>query len=161
MALVPLAVGLMVYGLAVWWLLPTNAGLATWMLAAFLVGHGWVHIMFAVPAPAGDDAAADAFQVGPERSWLVTTFGVAVGSVRAVSIALVVAIVIAFMLAGLATVNLVVPQSWWSALVVAGALLSTLLMVLRFGLVLMLGFAINAVLLWVAIVAAWSPGVAL
>ena len=49
--LLPLAVVLGVVGIALAWMLTREMALGTWLLAAFLLGHGLVHVMFALPAP--------------------------------------------------------------------------------------------------------------
>ena len=157
--LAPLAAGLIVFGIAVWFLLGRNLALGTWLLAAFLVGHGLVHIMFAVPQPGG--AAATANGVGYpfdlSRSWLVGA-GLDATVVRVIATALVVTVVIGFALAALSAVGMLVPVGWWQGLVLAATAASVLLLIVGFNPGLVLGFAIDAILLWVVLASLWLPG---
>jgi hypothetical protein len=157
--LVPLAIVLSGIGIAIWWLLSKEMALGKWVLGGFLVGHGLIHLLFVMPAPA---ATAD----GPEwpfdmtRSWLVSGPGLDVNVVRVIGVALIGVVAIGFVLAGLATVGIVVPSSWWRFLVGAAATASVVLLALFFSPQLVLGLAIDAVLLWVVLAAVWAPTVA-
>jgi hypothetical protein len=64
---------------------------------------------------------------------------------------------VGFALAALATVGWLIPQSWWGRLVVGSAVASSALLVLFFSPSLILGFGINAVLLWIVLASGWSP----
>jgi hypothetical protein len=77
--------------------------------------------------------------------------------VRLVGAALVVVVAVGFLLAGLATVGVVVPSGWWPFLVAGSAATSVLLLALFFSPTLILGIAIDAVLAWVVLASAWSP----
>ena len=157
-SLLPLAVGLAGLGVAIWWLLSREMTLGRWLLAGFLAGHGLIHLLFVTPAPASasaPDALEWPFDMG--RSWLVTGPGLDVNLVRAVGIAVMVAVVVAFALAGFSTAGVVVPTSAWRMLVVGGAILSIVLMALFFNPQLLLGVAIDAVLLGVVLTAVWNP----
>ena len=50
--LAPLGVGLVVFAGVVTFLVQRNMDLGAWLIAAFLLGHGLVHMMFAAPPPA-------------------------------------------------------------------------------------------------------------
>jgi hypothetical protein len=156
--LVPLTVGLVAFGIAVWFLLGGSIALGTWLLGAFLIGHGLVHIMFAVPQHTGATASASGidYQFDLSRSWLVGA-GLDAAVIRGIAVALVVAVVIGFALAALSTVGILVPVGWWQGLVVASTAASVLLLVVGFSPGLVLGFAIDAVLLWVVFGSSWSP----
>jgi hypothetical protein len=157
--LAPLTAGLIVFGIAVWFLLGGNMALGTWLFAAFLVGHGLVHIMFAVPQPEGAAATANGvdYPFDLSRSWLVGA-GLAAAAVRAIAMALVVLVVIGFALAALSTVGILVPVGWWQGLVLAAAAASVLLLIVGFSPGLVLGFAIDAILVWVVLASLWLPG---
>jgi hypothetical protein len=161
--LVPLAIGLVVFGVAVWFLLSSEMAVGRWLLAAFLVGHGLVLVMFVVPQPAAKPATASgvAYPFDMARSWLITGVGMDAGLVRAIGVVLVAAVVIGFALAGLATVGVLIPAGWWAVLVVGSAVVSTLVLLLFFSPGLILGLAIDAVLLWVALAAIWAPAAAI
>ena len=152
-----LAVGLVAYGLAVWFLLRNDRAIGWWLLGAFLVGHGLVHVMFVVPQPATRPATAnEEYPFDIARSWPVTA-GLDAGLVRLIGVALIATIVVGFVLAGLATIDLLVPTGWWQGLVVGSTVASLVLLALAFRPGLILGVAIDAVLLWLALASSWLP----
>ena len=67
--------------------------------------------------------------------------------VRFIVVALICAVTIGFLLAGLATVGILVPAGWWPVLVVASAAASAVLLSLFFSPSLVLGMAIDIDLL--------------
>jgi hypothetical protein len=155
--LAPLAIGLVVYAVVVWFLLARDAGLGRWLLGAFLAAHGLVHLLFAVPKPADREAGGFGWPFDLERSWLVTNAGLDPATVRLLGILLVVAVVIGFVLAALSTVGLLVPASLWPGLVVVATAASLGLLAVGFVPGLALGVAIDAVLLWLVVAGSWSP----
>lgn len=157
--LLPLAVVLGGIGLGISWLLSRHMALGTWILAGFLVAHGLVHVMFVTPSPATAPGATE-WPFDMTRSWLVTGVGLDLNLVRMVGIALVGVVVLGFVLAGLSTAAILVPSSWWQALVVVSAAASVFLLALFFSPQLVLGVAIDAVLLWVALGSIWTPAAA-
>jgi hypothetical protein len=156
--LLPLAVGLVAFAIMEWILLSRNLALGKWLLAAFLVGHGLVFALFFVPQRATETtpSAVDwPFDMG--RSWLITGPGLDAGLIQGMGRALVIVVVAGFALAGLATVGLLVPTTWWQGLVVGSSVASIVLMLLFLSPGLLLGFAIDAVLLWVVFALPWAP----
>ena len=79
------------------------------------------------------------------------------GVVRAVALALVVLVVVGFLLAGLGTLGFVVPAGWWQPLVIGSSIASIALLVIGFCPALALGFAIDAILIWLVVGVAWTP----
>jgi hypothetical protein len=156
--LAPLGVGLAVFTVVVALLVQRNMAIGTWLIAAFLLGHGLVHIMFATPPPvaAGDPSAEFAFDVN--RSWLISSRVVDVSFLRLVVVAMVAVVVVGYGLAAMSTLGLVIPQSLWPALVVASTVASAALMLIGLSPALALGIAIDVVLLWVVIASVWMPG---
>ena len=132
LGLVPLAVVLAGVGIAIWWMLAREMALGKWVLGAFLLGHGLVHAMFVMPRPATTDAAAGAAEwpFDKARSWLVTGAGLDVNLVHVIGVALICAVTVGFLLAGLATVGILFPAGWWPVLVVASAAASAVLLAL-------------------------------
>jgi len=143
-------------GIAVWWLLSQDMAVGRWLLAAVLIGHGVVHVMFAVPAPAATQGGPD-WPFDMARSWAVNIAALDVNVVRAVGLALIAVVVGGFGLAALATVGIVVPPGWWQPTVAAASVASVVLLVLCFEPQLVLGLGIDAVLLWVVVTTAWVP----
>ncbi len=157
-SLLPLAVGLVAYGLAVWFLLHNDMAIGRWLFGTFLVGHGLVHVMFAAPQPAARPATANGvdYPFDMARSWPVSA-GLDAGLVRILAVALASSIVLGFVLAGLAIVGLLVPAGWWQGLVVGSTFASIVLLALAFSPGLLLGVAIDALLLWVVFASSWVP----
>jgi hypothetical protein len=155
-SLLPLAVGLVALGAVIWWLLSRDMSPGRWLLAGLLVGHGLVHLMFVAPAPASAPDAPE-WPFDMTRSWLVTGPGLDVDFVRAVGVALMAAVAVVFVLAGLSTAGILVPQGAWRMLVVGGSILSIVLLTIFFNPQLLLGVAIDAILLGVVLSAVWDP----
>jgi hypothetical protein len=157
-AIGPLMVVVALVGALTWYLLDRNVAIGGWLLAGLLLAHGWVHLMFVFPRPATTAAGAG----GPEwpfdmgDSWLIRR-ALDPSAVRAIGKALMTVTVGAFLLAAMATVELLVPTAWWPALVAIGATSSLVLLGLCFSPTLLLGGAIDLVLLWFVIASVWSP----
>jgi hypothetical protein len=152
----PWAVVLVVIGGAIWWLLSRDHGLGQWLLAALLVAHGLVHVLFAVPAPAPTDGGPEwPFDIA--RSWAITRAGIDANLVRIVGMTLITVVVVGFSLAALSTVGIIVPSDWWQPTVALSAVTSAILLVLFFEPQLVLGLGLDAVLLWVVVAGAWTP----
>jgi hypothetical protein len=154
--LLPWALVRLAIGGAIWWALSRDMAAGRWLLAALLVGHGVVHVMFAVPTPAATDGGA-AWPFDMARSWAVTRAGLDLDLVRGIGAILIAVTVGAFALAALSTVGLIVPSAWWQPTVALGAMASAATLVLFFQPQLGLGLGIDAVLLWVVATRAWVP----
>jgi hypothetical protein len=155
-ALVPLAVVLVVVGALLWWLLDRGSAAGPWLVAAILCAHGWVHLVFLLPASAAtssDRAVDNPFDL--DRSWLISR-GASRRLVRSVGTALAILTFVAFAAAGLAVLGWLLPAGWWDGLVAAGVVASTALLVLSYAATLVLGFVINAGLLTLAVQTAWD-----
>ena len=125
-------------------------------LFALLVGHALVHLAYLAPAPPRAEGAPE-WPFAIERSWLVTNLGVSVDVMRVLAYLLVAITVVALVGAGLATIDLLVPAAWWPAMVVVGAAASSVLLILFFHPWLVLGMAIDVVLLYLVLVSGWDP----
>jgi hypothetical protein len=159
--LLPLAIGIVVIGGITWFLLDRHVGFGTWLLAALLFAHGWAHLLFVFPQPGPTAATAGglAYPFDMGRSWLIGA-GLDVGLVRALGRIVMAGTFAGIVLAALSTVGLLVPTDWWAALVAGSAVGSIVLLALFFSPALLLGFAIDIALLWLAIASGWSPGLA-
>ena len=154
--ILPWAVVLVVIGGAAWWLLSREMAAGRWLLAALLIGHGVVHVLFAVPAPTATDGGAE-WPFDMARSWAITGAGLDANVVRIVGIALITVVVVGFSLAALSTVGIIVPSGWWQPVVAVSAITSAILLVVFFEPQLVLGLGLDAVLLWDAVAGAWTP----
>lgn len=154
--ILPWAVVLAVLGGATWWLLSNDMAAGPWLLAAILLGHGAVHVMFAVISPAATEGGPE-WPFDMAKSWAVTGAGLDLNVVRAIGVALIAVVAVGFTLAALSTVGLIVPAGWWQATVGVSAVASAAVLVLFFNPQLVLGLGIDAVLLWVAVTRAWAP----
>jgi hypothetical protein len=155
--LLPWAVVLAIGGVAIWLMLDRYMVLGTWLLAGVLAAHGLVHGLYLVPAPAPASANAPRWPFDLGRSWLVSSLGLDRRLVRVGAIGLIAVVVVAFALAALGTVGLVVPVTWWPGLVVVGAVASLVLLATAFDPQLVLGIGIDVALLVVVAGSLWSP----
>jgi len=156
----PFAIGIAGIGLLTWFLLRQNVGLGPWLLAALLVAHGWVHVMFVFPRPTPSGGGPE-WPFDMTRSWLVNAAGLDVNVVRIAGIVLMSIVVAGFVLAALSIVGLLVPTAWWAGLLVVGAAASFLMLAIFFSPQLVLGLAIDLALLWLVFGSGWSPTSAL
>jgi hypothetical protein len=154
-AIGPLAIVVALIGALIGYLLSLDNQLGAWLLAAFLLGHGWVHIAYVMPGPARQAVPSGgfAYPFRLEHSWLLGDRG----SLRAIGIVLVAITIVAYALAALATVALIIPATAWAALVLAGTIASAVLLGVFFGPTLILGLGIDLVLLVVAVASIWTP----
>jgi hypothetical protein len=156
--LAPLAVGLIVLASVIAFTLSRGMALGTWLLAAFILGHGLVHVMFAVPAPAAPAPAGGMeYPFDVNQSWLVTGHIADVTVVRGLVIGLVTVTVLGYGLAALATVGFGVSVSLWPILILAATAASAGLMVIGLTPALALGIAIDVALIAVVVGRIWSP----
>ncbi len=158
-ALAPLAIAIAVIALAVWLLLVNDIGLGPWLLAVLVFAHGWVHLMFVFPKPeqGGDYAGVSEYPFDFGRSWLVRRLGLDPKLVRLVGLAVMVTTFASSALAALATVGIIVPSDWWAGLMIATAVASTVMLLLFYSPALVLGFAINALMVALVVSGSWSP----
>ncbi len=150
------AVLLAALGGAMWWLLSQEMAAGRWLLAAVLVGHGIVHVVFAGYTPAATEAGPE-WPFDMAKSWAVTGVGLDLNAVRLIGLALTAIVAVGFALGALSTVGLVVPSGWWPAAVGVSAVASAVFLLLFFNPQLVLGLAVDAVLLWVVVTRAWVP----
>ena len=152
----PWAVVLVAAGGGTWWLLSREIAGGRWLLAALLIGHGLVHLLFAVPAAASESGSGQ-WPFDIDRSWAITAGHLGTATVRLVATILIAITVGGFVLAGLASLGVAVPANWWAPLVTVAAIASMALLVVCFDPQLVLGMGIDAILLWIAATRAWMP----
>jgi len=129
--------------------------IARLLLAGVLLAHAAIHAGFVSKRPPEKPGAPPwPFDLG--RSWLLSRLGVPAGTVRLVGVALVAATIGGYALAALATLG-ILPAGAWGATVAVGSIASLALLLICFHPWLVVGIAIDLLLLWVALVAAWTP----
>ena len=127
----------------------------SWLLAIFLLAHGLIHASFISPRPPAT-AGGPEWPFELSRSWLLSPLGLDGDLSRALGVLLLVVTVVTFSIAAASAAG-VVGQTLFAPAVGAGAIASLALLVLFFHPWLVLGIAIDAVLLWAAFVARWTP----
>ena len=125
------------------------------LVAGLLLAHAAVHAGFVSRRPPAKPGSPPwPFDLG--RSWLLARLGVPAGAVRVLGVALVAITIGGYALAALATLG-ILPAETWGATVAVGSIASLALLLIGFHPWLAAGVAIDLVLLWVALVAAWTP----
>ena len=126
------------------------------LFGVFLIAHALIHVSYLTPPPPRT-AGGPEWPFELTRSWLVTGFAVDPGVARSAGAMLVIVTAILLVAAGLSTLGIGIPVSWWPNLVVAGAVASALTLALYFHPWLALGLVIDAALLYAVLVAQWTP----
>ena len=154
----PFAVVVVLFAALIGYLLSQGTTVGNWLFAAFLFGHGWVHLMYLMPRrvvqPAADGATTWPFELG--HSWLSPAVGRA-GALHTVGVGLVLVTALGFCLGALATIPLLVPAAAWAGLVIASSLASATLLSVYFRVSLLIGLAIDATLVLVVVLRVWQP----
>lgn len=127
------------------------------LIAGLLLGHALIHASYLAPRPAAT-AGGPAWPFELDRSWLLGSLGAAPEIARLVGIALIAVTIGGFALAALGALG-VAPAIVWQAGIATGAVASIAILILFFHPWLVLGLVIDVALLWVALVARWTPEV--
>jgi hypothetical protein len=124
------------------------------IVALLLVAHGLVHALFFSPQPPDEpDAAKWPFDL--TRSWVLAPLGVRPGTMRTVGAASLILLVVAYVAAAVGLLG-IVPALFVPAMVV-GSVTSLVMLGLFFHRWLLLGVAIDVVLLWAVLLNGWVP----
>lgn len=134
-------------GGAIWWMLGRDMTLGRWLFAAILLGHGLVHLLYAVPEP---ESSGQPWPFSMTDSW-------AGANAAGVGWVIIAVAIVGLALAALGTVGIAVPSSWWQPVLVIGAVASAMALVVFWNPQLVLGIGINVVLIWVAVSSVWTP----
>jgi hypothetical protein len=124
------------------------------LLAAFLLGHGLIHIAFVRP-PLPANADGPSWPFATERSWLIDALEVRPEGARVLAMALVAVTLAGCALAAVVALG-VVPGLWVPAIAI-GSTASLALLIAFFHPWLVIGIGIDVVLLWATFVAGWVP----
>jgi len=127
------------------------------VLGAFLVAHALIHLGF-VSSPPAATANGPAWPFDLGRSVVLGPLGLGGAVVRAVGAGLVAVVLGAFAVAALGVVG-IAPTAATVPAALIGAAASLVLLVAFFHPWLVLGIAIDAVLLWLLLIANWQPSV--
>jgi hypothetical protein len=154
----PIAIATGLVAILIWTLLDRGESLGTWLLAAVVLAHGWLHVLFLAPAPArATNASGPAWPFDLGRSWVIRRAGLDRATLRGLALVLVAIACGSAVLGALATLALVVPVEWWPALVILLAGSSALLLILVFSTTLLVGLAIDVALVWLVVGSGWRP----
>ena len=124
------------------------------VVAGLLLGHALIHASYLVPQPQAKPGAP-AWPFTLEHSWLLGPVGVDRSTSRTLGIGLVLVVLAAFALA--ASAALAIGPAWlWRASVALGAAASLAVLLVYFPRWLVIGVAIDLVLLWLA-GSGWAP----
>jgi len=129
--------------------------MANLLVAAFLVAHAAIHFSYVTPRPPAT-AGGPPWPFDLAESPILSPLGMASDLVRPIGVALVAITVLAFALAALAALG-VAPRDLFASSVVVGAVASIALLGLFFHPWLVLGIAIDIVLIWAVTSARWQP----
>ena len=125
------------------------------LVVGLLLGHGLIHAAYLAPRPPVT-AGGPTWPFELAHSRLLAAAGIDDAQARLVGLALVALTVAGFSLAAVAGLG-VVPAALWTAGVVVGGTASLGVLILFFQPILILGMAIDIAVLWVALVAHWTP----
>ena len=125
------------------------------LVAGLLLAHAAIHAGFVSRRPPARPGSPPwPFDLG--RSWLLARLGLPAGAMRILGFALVAVTIGGYALAALATLG-ILPAGAWGTTVAVGSIASLALLVVGFHPWLVVGIAIDVLLLWVVLVAAWTP----
>ena len=125
------------------------------VIAGLLLALGLIHASYLAPRPPAT-AGGPAWPFELDRSWLLSSLGTSSELARILGIALVALTIAGFALAALVAVG-IAPAGLWSAALTLGAVASLAVLVLYFHPWLVLGVAVDLVVLWAALVSRWAP----
>lgn len=125
------------------------------LAALLLAAHGLVHASFLSPRPPAKPGSPQ-WPFDLAHSWLLTPMGVGASVTRPIGIVLLVVVVAGYLAAALALIG-ILPALFVPGVVV-GSVASIVMLALFFHRWLVLGFAIDAVLLWAVLANGWRPG---
>ncbi len=125
------------------------------LLAAFLAAHGLIHLSYLSPAPPRT-AGGPEWPFDVTHSWLVTAIGMDAAAMRPLATALVIVTTVALLGAAAVAMGWL-SSTLWLPLLVAGTIGSLVTLAIFFHPWLVLGIAIDLVLLWATLVGGWAP----
>lgn len=126
------------------------------VVALFLAGHALVHASYASPQPP-PSPSGPAWPFYLDHSWLLTPLGLQAGAIRAVGLTLIALVVAGYAASALAVLG-VIPGSWFVPATVGASAASIVVLALFFTPWIVLGLAIDAVLVAAVVAAGWRPG---
>ena len=126
----------------------------TWLIAAFLIAHGAIHLAVWLPPPPTDAERQAPF--APDHSALLTRTQVPQAASHLVAVGLAGAAAVLYVIAGL---TVALGSGWAVAIAAAAAILGLVLKVLYFNPWLTLGILLDAAVLSAALLS-WPVGLA-
>lgn len=123
-----------------------------WFFGVFLIGHALVHVMYFLPEPPADQTPLE-WPFHLDRSWILSSFGLSIQTLKTVGMSLAVAATAGFLVTG---VGLLIDAGWWTAFGAVSAVVSLLLLGAYLQPLIALGLIIDAFVLSL-ILASWPP----
>jgi hypothetical protein len=120
------------------------------LFGLFLVAHGLIHVSYLAPTPP-DAGSGWPFNLG--RPALLGALGQPALQMVGVGLALIA--IAGLVAAGLGWLGLFGANGWWAPVAIAGSVASVLLLVIFFHPWIVLGIAIDLILIWALGVAGW------
>ena len=125
------------------------------IIAIFFILHGVAHgILAMAPEPNAPEARIGEFF---SRSWLLARLGLSRAAGRRLAITLAAMATIGFVATGLAILDILIPPDWWRALAMASAAVSLLLLAISWNRYLIVGIAVDALILLASALTTWTP----
>lgn len=118
------------------------------LIGLFLIAHGLMHASYLTPKPDDPNYPFDF-----TKSWFANLLG---DMSQPIGVILTILVVICFILSGLGVFGVAGLESNWKLFTIAGAVLSSLLLILFWHNWLVLGLVINAVLIYGIYVLNWN-----
>lgn len=127
--------------------------MSKFIIGAFLAFHGLIHLGYLTPAPTTDPN----YPFRLNKSWLITSLSLGEPMVRLLGIVFSIIAVVGFVLAGLAAIGIIVPPQLGLSLTVTSAIASLALLILFWHPWLVLGVAIDVLLVVGLLWLNWQP----
>ena len=123
-------------------------------LAAFLLAHAAIHLGYLPRPPV--TAGGPTWPFDFERSWAVRSLRLDSGLARTLGLALMAVVIASFAVAALASLGWL-SASVWTFSVALGAIASGAMLLIWFHPWLLIGLAIDVLLVWLALMEHWTP----
>ncbi|HEX9043653.1 MAG TPA: hypothetical protein VF802_01385 [Candidatus Limnocylindrales bacterium] len=126
------------------------------LVVAFLAVHALIHASFMQSRPPAT-AGGPAWPFDLAHSWMLTPIGLDGSATRAIGVVLLAIVLVGYAAAALAVLG-PVPGSVFVPAIVTASIASVVMLAVFFSPWFVLGFVIDAALIWAVLAAGWRPG---